>query len=143
MRWRVRCSHSDMLGVVVDTRNMKVCVQSIQNRHCKHSRSAERPVCLRTQGVFNKQAMIQKLLAEYSPAEAAWIWWLDIDTVVANLGLHLPLAKYEGFDLVAWGRKEHILEGRMNEGEVQASCLQSEFAFGSNIQRTGQGVLSS
>ena len=60
--------------------------------------------------------MIQKLLAEYGPEEAAWIWWIDVDTVVANMALPLPLAKYEGADLVAWGRREHVLEGRMNDG---------------------------
>jgi hypothetical protein len=63
--------------------------------------------------------MIQKLLAEYSAEEAAWIWWIDIDTVVANIALPLPLAKYDGYDLVAWGRREHVLEGRMNDGEAR------------------------
>ncbi len=73
------------------------------------------------QGIFNKEAMIQKLLAEYGPEEAAWIWWIDVDTVVANMALPLPLAKYEGYDLVAWGRREHVLEGRMNDGATPAA----------------------
>lgn len=68
------------------------------------------------QGVFNKEAMIRKILAEYSPEEAAWIWWVDSDTVIANVALPLPLAHYEGYELVAWGRREHLLEGRMNDG---------------------------
>lgn len=68
------------------------------------------------QGVFNKEAMIRKILEEYSPEEAAWIWWVDSDTVIANVALPLPLAHYEGYELVAWGRREHLLEGRMNDG---------------------------
>ena len=70
------------------------------------------------QGVFNKEAMIRKILVEYSPEEATWIWWVDIDTVVANIALPLPLEHYDGYQMVAWGRKEHILEGHMNDGEL-------------------------
>lgn len=69
------------------------------------------------QGVFNKEAMIRKILAEYSPEEATWIWWVDIDTAMVNMALPLPLHHYDGYDLVAWGRKVHILEGHMNDGE--------------------------
>lgn len=68
------------------------------------------------QGVFNKEAMIRKLLVEYSAEEATWVWWVDIDTVIANQALPLPLPHYEGYEMVAWGRREHLLEGRMNDG---------------------------
>lgn len=67
-------------------------------------------------GVFNKESMIMKMLQEASPEEAAWLWWLDIDTAMVNLTRPLPLQDYIGRDLIGWGNYERLKAGDVMQG---------------------------
>lgn len=68
------------------------------------------------QGVFNKEAMIIKMLAESSANEVAWMWWVDIDTLIVNATAGPPLDNYVDQDFVAWGHAETLLKGDMQNG---------------------------
>lgn len=48
--------------------------------------------------------------------QAAWLWWLDIDTAIVNLTRPLPLGDYEGRDLIGWGNYERLKAGDMMQG---------------------------
>jgi len=67
-------------------------------------------------GVFNKEAMIIKMLAESSANEVAWMWWVDIDTLIVNATAGPPLDNYVDQDFVAWGHAETLLKGDMQNG---------------------------
>ena len=71
---------------------------------------------LRWQGNWNKESVIRKLLSETSRDAAEWVWWMDADTLVANLAAVPRFAEYEGYDLVVWGNREKLMEGDMNAG---------------------------
>lgn len=53
-----------------------------------------------------------------SSLQAAWLWWLDIDTAMVNLTRQLPLDTYTGRDLIGWGNYERLQAGDMMQGEV-------------------------
>ncbi len=78
------------------------------------------------QGVFNKEAMITKMLAESSAAEVAWLWWVDIDTLIVNATAAPPLETYDGRDFVAWGHAETLLQGDMQNGAPPDVRLQQD-----------------
>ena len=69
-----------------------------------------------SQGNWNKESMIRKMLHDTPRADAEWIWWTDIDTLMPDMVLLPRFEAYKGFDLVVWGVKEKILEGDMNGG---------------------------
>ena len=60
--------------------------------------------------------MIRKMLNDTPRADAEWIWWLDIDTLMPDMAVLPRFDAYEGADLVVWGNREKIMEGNMNEG---------------------------
>ncbi len=49
--------------------------------------------------------------------------WLDMDLLIDNIGFTLPLANYEGKDLVMHGQPEWILQGEARAGALH--CLPS------------------
>ena len=60
--------------------------------------------------------MIRKLLNETSRDSVEWIWWMDADTLVADMAVLPRFTEYEGYDLVVWGNRAKLLEGDMNAG---------------------------
>lgn len=60
--------------------------------------------------------MIRKMLNDTSRADAEWIWWIDVDTLMPDMALLPRFDAYDGADLVVWGNREKINEGNMNEG---------------------------
>ena len=60
--------------------------------------------------------MIRKMLEDTTRADAEWIWWTDIDTLMPNMTVLPRFEAYKGFDLVVWGVREKIMEGDMNGG---------------------------
>lgn len=56
------------------------------------------------------------MLAESSAEEVAWLWWVDIDTLVVNATAEPPVDNYDGKDFVAWGHGETLLKGDMQNG---------------------------
>ena len=64
--------------------------------------------------------MIRKLLNETSEAAAQWVWWMDADTLVADVGVVPRFDKYEGYDLVVWGDRAKLMQGDMNGGAESA-----------------------
>ena len=62
--------------------------------------------------------VILKALEETSAADAEWIMWVDIDTVMPDMAVLPRFEAYEGADLVVWGDRAKIMEGDMNGGAI-------------------------
>ncbi len=76
--------------------------------------------------------MIRKLLNETSPEAAEWVWWMDADTLVADMALVPRFAEYEGYDLVVWGNRDKLMEGDMNAGaSAWPTCCDVMLTLGS------------
>ena len=65
--------------------------------------------------------MIAKTLAETPPAEAEWIMWVDIDTVIADMAIVPRFSDYAGKDLVVWGQQDKLMQGNLAEGACSPS----------------------
>ena len=74
------------------------------------------------QGNWNKETMILKTLHETDPAEAEWVMWLDIDTIIPDMAVVPRFDEYDGADLVVWGDREKLMEGNLNAGAFQLLC---------------------
>ncbi len=91
--------------------HMYLCYDCIGHDHAKGFHGAL--------SLCNQRYMIQGVLSSLTSItvmQAAWLWWLDIDTAIVNLTRPLPLGDYEGRDLIGWGNYERLKAGDMMQG---------------------------
>ncbi|XP_074308871.1 galactomannan galactosyltransferase 1-like [Silene latifolia] len=48
--------------------------------------------------------------------EAEWIWWVDSDAVFTDMDFDLPLEKYKGYNLIAYGWPDTIYKQKSSMG---------------------------
>ncbi|PUZ62959.1 hypothetical protein GQ55_3G028600 [Panicum hallii var. hallii] len=61
-------------------------------------------------GGWAKLPLLRRLMLAHPEVE--WLWWMDGDTLVTDMGFELPLARYEGTHLVVHGNSYLLFQQR-------------------------------
>ncbi len=68
---------------------------------------------------MNKISILRHLAYRYKDAPVEWFWWLDQDTLFANMTTDIPWRRYGDADMVLWTPwgKEKMLQSADAQGE--------------------------
>jgi xyloglucan 6-xylosyltransferase len=61
-------------------------------------------------GFWAKLPLLRKLMLAHPEAE--WIWWMDADALFTDMTFEIPVAKYDGFNMVLHGDENQVFEQR-------------------------------
>jgi xyloglucan 6-xylosyltransferase len=45
-------------------------------------------------------------------SEVEWLWWMDSDAMFTNMSFHVPLKKYQRYNLILHGFNDYVYKNK-------------------------------